>query len=106
MSLLAGSSRSGDCLKKTLAKALTYRVLSLLVTATIGYVLTGSFAAALSFGLVDSVFKMGLYTAHEAAWATFSKKGLVGALVAMALVLAEVTKGANAAEGKFVASAS
>ncbi len=91
-------------MKKTLYKALTYRVLSLFVTATIGYVMTGSAAAALSFGLVDSVFKLGLYSAHEAAWATFSKKGLVGMLMAAAMAVATVSKHEAAASGWKVVS--
>lgn len=53
---------------RTLLKSLSYRGLSLLTTATIGYVLTGSLESALSFGLVDAAFKLGLYAAHERAW--------------------------------------
>jgi uncharacterized membrane protein len=86
-------------LKKTLYKALTYRVLSLFVTATIGYVMTGSAAAALSFGLVDSVFKLGLYSAHEAAWTKCSKAGFLGAVMAAAMALASVSKNEAAASG-------
>lgn len=53
---------------RTLLKSLSYRGLSLLTTATIGYFLTGSLETALSFGLVDAAFKLGLYAAHERAW--------------------------------------
>lgn len=53
---------------RTVLKALSYRTLSLLTTAGVGYVMTGSVKAALSFGLVDAVFKIGVYAAHEKAW--------------------------------------
>ena len=53
---------------KTFKKALTYRALSLLATAATAFAFTGSLSAALGMGLVDGVFKFGLYAAHEAAW--------------------------------------
>lgn len=88
-------------MKKTLAKALTYRVLSLVVTAVIGWVMTGSVAAALSFGLVDSVFKMGLYSAHEAAWAKVSRVGVAAAVMSWALT-ASATFSKSESDGVFV----
>ena len=60
---------------KTVKKALTYRALSLLVTAATGFVLTGSPVAALGLGLADGLLKFGLYAAHEAAWARLGGEG-------------------------------
>lgn len=60
---------------RTLLKALSYRTVSLLTTACVGYCLTGSLSAALSFGAVDAVFKMGVYAAHEKAWERLTEKG-------------------------------
>ena len=59
---------------RTVLKALSYRTVSLLTTACVGYCLTGSLTSALSFGLVDAVFKMGVYAAHEKAWEKVTAK--------------------------------
>jgi len=86
---------------RTVAKALTYRILSLAVTATIGFVLTGSLAAALSVGVVDALFKLALYSAHEAAWNRITRSGLAGAAVALALYLTDLSREAAYAESGY-----
>jgi len=55
-------------MSRLVAKSLSYRFASVLVTFAIGYGVTGSIAAAVSVGGVDSLFKLGLFAAHEAVW--------------------------------------
>jgi uncharacterized membrane protein len=55
-----------------MAKSLSYRAASLMVTVAIGAALIGSVTAGLSVGLVDSVFKLALYYWHEKLWDRFS----------------------------------
>lgn len=56
-------------------KSLSYRALSLAVTAVTGWAVTGSLSAAGAVALGDSVVKIGLYAAHEKAWARAGKAG-------------------------------
>lgn len=53
----------------SIGKALTWRCVALVCTAVTAYWLTGSAEAAITIGLADSVLKIGLYYAHERAWA-------------------------------------
>ena len=55
--------------RRFLAKTLTYRLASLAVTVTVAFLVVGSGRAALGIGLGASVLKMGVYYAHERAWA-------------------------------------
>jgi len=55
--------------RRFLAKTLTYRVASLAVTVTVAYLVVGDGGAALGIGLGASLVKMGVYYAHERAWA-------------------------------------
>lgn len=59
-------------MSRLLAKALSYRAASLLVTVAAGTVVSGSVTAGLSVGLVDSVIKLALYYYHEKLWDRFS----------------------------------
>ena len=59
-------------MSRLIAKALSYRAASLMATVAVAAVLTGSVSAAISMGLADSVFKLGLYAAHEKLWDRFS----------------------------------
>ena len=58
----------GFSMSRLVAKSLSYRFASVLVTFVIGYVITGSVAAAVSVGGIDSLFKIGLFAAHEMVW--------------------------------------
>jgi len=92
---------------RTLVKALTYRALSLATSTTIGYVLTGSVAKALSFGLIDAVFKLALYAAHESAWERITRLGIVAAATSTLLALGRVATDTDRAEGgsyRFIAA--
>lgn len=53
---------------RSLAKAVSYRVLGSLSTAGLVYLFTGSAKASLSAGAADSVVKIVLYFIHERLW--------------------------------------
>ena len=54
--------------KRTVAKGLTWRAISLILTMGIVYVLTGSIDGAIKVGAVDFVIKFVIYFGHEKAW--------------------------------------
>ena len=53
---------------RSLAKALSWRVIALVITTSISYMLSESVAVAVSIGLIDSLIKIGAYYGHERAW--------------------------------------
>jgi uncharacterized membrane protein len=53
---------------RSIAKAITYRVLGSTSTAAIVFVVSHSVSWSLGAGLVDSVVKIGLYFLHERVW--------------------------------------
>jgi len=55
--------------KRSIAKAVSYRVLGSCLTAAIALVLSGQWDIALGIGLFDGVVKMGAYFVHERLWA-------------------------------------
>ncbi|KKN36492.1 hypothetical protein LCGC14_0773150 [marine sediment metagenome] len=54
--------------KKSIAKAITYRLSSTLITVVIAYVLTGEASTALSIGGLSLIIKVGWYFLHERIW--------------------------------------
>ncbi len=54
--------------RRSLAKALSWRLLAVLITTAVVYGLTGEFAAAMEIGLLDTLAKLGIYFAHERVW--------------------------------------
>ena len=50
------------------AKAVSYRLTSLLVTAAVAFLVVGRPAAALGVGPGASAVKLGVYSLHERAW--------------------------------------
>lgn len=55
--------------RRAAAKAVTWRLLGLVLDATLIYVLSGSAGLALGIGAVDNVIKLVMYYFHERAWA-------------------------------------
>ena len=53
---------------RSIAKAVTYRLLGSLCTGLIAYVLTGSRTIFLQAGALDIVLKIGAYFVHERVW--------------------------------------
>jgi uncharacterized membrane protein len=54
--------------RRTLAKAVTWRLTATLDTFLISYLITGSGVWATSIAGVEAVTKIGIYYAHERAW--------------------------------------
>ena len=53
---------------RSIAKAVSYRVLGSLATALVFLFLTGNWKLSASAGVIDSVLKIGLYFLHERIW--------------------------------------
>ncbi len=54
--------------KRSILKAVTWRVLATLVTILVVYFVTKKVALALGVGFVDAAIKMFVYYAHERVW--------------------------------------
>jgi uncharacterized membrane protein len=54
--------------KRSVMKAVSWRCIASVITATIVYVLTDREVLAVSAGLADSIVKILVYYAHERAW--------------------------------------
>jgi uncharacterized membrane protein len=54
--------------RRALAKTLGYRLLMLLVTVTVAWLVVGDVRAALDIGIAANVVKTGTYYAYERLW--------------------------------------
>lgn len=54
--------------RRSLAKALSWRVIAWSITASVAYLFTGKVAFALSIGFADSLLKIFAYYMHERTW--------------------------------------
>jgi len=59
---------SGEKLKRSLVKTISWRVVGTIDTVVISYVITGTLALAFSIGVIELVSKLVLYFFHERAW--------------------------------------
>lgn len=57
-----------DSHARSLAKAVSYRILGSVSTGLIFYVLSGKGTLSIGAGLLDMVVKIGLYFLHERMW--------------------------------------
>ena len=57
-----------DSHTRSLAKAISYRLLGSLATAVIFFALTGNPALSMGAGALDMVVKLALYFVHERIW--------------------------------------
>jgi len=55
--------------RRSLIKAITWRVLATLTTMIISYFVTGNFVYAISIGSIEVVVKIILFYVHERVWA-------------------------------------
>lgn len=62
------SDRKSETPIRSIAKALSWRVIGTLDTLLISYLLTGKIAIAASIASIDFLTKMVLYFFHERAW--------------------------------------
>lgn len=53
---------------RSIAKALSWRVIASLTTAIIVYVLTSSWELSVGAGILDAILKLLFYYLHERAW--------------------------------------
>jgi uncharacterized membrane protein len=53
---------------RSIAKAVSYRVLGSATTGLIFYVLTGKGGLSVGAGILDVVLKIGVYFVHERVW--------------------------------------
>ena len=53
---------------RSLLKALTWRVIATLTTASVAYFVIGDISAAVAIGAIEVVLKAGMYYFHERAW--------------------------------------
>jgi adenylylsulfate kinase len=54
--------------RRSVAKALSWRLISLFITTGVAWKATGRMDVAASVGLVDMAVKMGLFYMHERWW--------------------------------------
>ena len=58
-----------DSRGRSLLKGITWRILATLTTILIAWLITDDVSAALQIGLIEVFAKIGIYYAHERAWA-------------------------------------
>jgi len=54
--------------RRSLAKSFTWRIIAILSTFIVGYVLSGSLALAASFSFLSNLINFVLYYFHERVW--------------------------------------
>ncbi len=59
---------TADSHVRSLAKALSWRIVATLTTSIIAYIVTGSLDTAVLIGGVEFVLKFVIYYLHERAW--------------------------------------
>ena len=55
----------------TIAKTVTYSMMHVVVAVTVAYLLSGSFAVALSIGLIEPLVQTFTFYFHERGWKKF-----------------------------------
>jgi len=61
-----------DSKRRSLAKALSWRVLATLITMSVAFYLTGELTFAVEIGLLDTLAKLAIYFGHERMWQRIS----------------------------------
>ena len=54
--------------RRSMVKALSWRVFATFITTGIAYALTGQISFAIEIGLIDTLLKLLVYFAHERVW--------------------------------------
>ncbi len=57
-----------DTPRRSIAKALSWRVLAAIITTSIVWAVTGKLAFAATIGALDTLLKLAVYYAHERVW--------------------------------------
>lgn len=58
---------------RTFVKTLSWRFFATIITASLGFLFTGSWEFAAKIGLADTTIKLLAYYFHERAWVKFGK---------------------------------
>lgn len=64
-----------DTHRRSIVKALSWRLIATLITSAIAWFITGKLDFALKIGAIDAFLKLGAYYLHERTWSriTFGK---------------------------------
>lgn len=54
--------------KRSIAKALSWRLIATVVTMAVAWVFTGTLDTALKIGILDTIIKLAAYYYHERVW--------------------------------------
>ena len=54
--------------RRSLTKAISWRLIALVVTSTVAWAIASEFTLAATIGVLDSVIKIGAYYYHERLW--------------------------------------
>jgi uncharacterized membrane protein len=54
--------------RRSIAKALSWRALATVITASLAFAVTGELEIAAKIGLADTFIKLGVYIGHERLW--------------------------------------
>ena len=54
--------------KRSVAKAVSYRLMATLTTGTVVFILTRKLTLAIGVGILDMIAKMGFFYIHERVW--------------------------------------
>jgi len=53
---------------RTIVKAISWRIVAVLITSTIVFITTKEIKLATSIGIIDTIIKLGIYFFHERTW--------------------------------------
>ena len=68
----SGEINSKDAHRRSLAKAVTWRITGSIDTFILGWIITGSAAIAGTISAIELLTKIGLFYVHERIWARIS----------------------------------
>ena len=57
-----------DSHSRSIVKALSWRILATVITASVVLIITGKLRLAVEIGLIDTLIKLGIYYLHERIW--------------------------------------
>jgi uncharacterized membrane protein len=57
-----------DSIKKSLAKTITWRIIALVITSSLVFIVTKDLTLATSIGILDLTIKSVVYFVHERIW--------------------------------------
>lgn len=58
----------GEKKRRSLVKSLSWRLLSVVVTVSVAWIITGNTYIAAGIGSADALIKLGIYYLHERFW--------------------------------------